>query len=390
MKGSHALPLGRLAALPRSMHRVRLPLDSLEKFVTLEEAISSRVGLVRTDSFDMSFGEVASLHNSEELIIQPEYQRLFRWSIEQESQLIESILLELPIPQIFVIENHDGVLELIDGLQRISTVLHFMDAESIGMDPLRLDGCSLIRELNGMTFVELPLSLRLGLKRTPIRVVIIKKQSQAFLRYEMFKRLNTGGANLAPQEIRNCSARMIGDSGIRFYSFLIEQSLQPDFAACTAHLPDEEREKKGAEELVLRFFAAKNSIESFKGSVRDWLDGYMEAVLLGIQEFNYEIEKSEFIRVMKLAHDALGETAFLRYRGTEPTGSLPPAYFEAISIGLHRVINDISGKNAHAMRDALTVLIQSAPFRDVTGPGANSKGKLIRRIELVSQAMLAA
>ncbi len=358
--------------------------------MTLEEAISSRVGLVRTDSFDMSFGEIASLHKSKELIIQPEYQRLFRWTVEQESQLIESILLELPIPQIFVIENHDGVLELIDGLQRISTVLHFMDAESIDLKPLKLDGCSLIPDLNNLTFSELPLSLRLGLKRTSIRVVIIKKQSQAFLRYEMFKRLNTGGANLAPQEIRNCSARMMGEPGIRFYSFLIKQSEQEDFTACTARLPYEEREKKGAEEFVLRFFAAKNSVDTFRGSVRDWLDSYMESVLLGLEEFNYENEERQFVRVMKLARHALGETAFLRHRGGEPTGSLPPAYFEAISVGLHRVVDEVSGKNPNDLRLALTNLVQSAPFRDVTGPGANSKRKLIERIQLVSDAMLAA
>lgn len=88
--------------------------------MTLEGEISARVGEVRTDTFDMSFGEIFSLHSNKELIIQPEYQRLFRWTVQQKSHLIESVLLELPIPQIFVIENPDGVLELIDGLQRVS------------------------------------------------------------------------------------------------------------------------------------------------------------------------------------------------------------------------------------------------------------------------------
>jgi hypothetical protein len=186
--------------------------------MTLEEEISARIGEVRTDTFDMSFGEIANLHKNREPIIQPEYQRLFRWSDQQKSHLIESILLELPIPQIFVIENPDGVLELIDGLQRTSTVLQFIEPDSINLEPLELEGCTLITALNGKKFHDLPLSLRLGLKRSPIRTVVIKKQSKGFLRYEMFKRLNTGGSNLEPQEIRNCSARMIGDSGVTFYS----------------------------------------------------------------------------------------------------------------------------------------------------------------------------
>jgi len=259
--------------------------------MTLEEEISTRVGEVRTDTFDMSFGEISSLHSNKELIIQPEYQRLFRWTAQQKSHLIESILLELPIPQIFVIENPDGVLELIDGLQRVSTVLQFIDSGSLDLEPLVLEGCTLIPALNGQSFADLPLSLRLTVKRSPIRTVVIKKQSKGFLRYEMFKRLNTGGSNLEPQEIRNCSSRMVGDEGVKLYTFLVRQSNTEDFAACVDYLPQSDKEKKGAEELVLRFFAAKNGRDLFRGSVRDWLDNYMEGILLGKLEFDYDEEE---------------------------------------------------------------------------------------------------
>jgi hypothetical protein len=358
--------------------------------MTLEEEINLRVGEVRTDTFDMSFGEISSLHSNEELIIQPEYQRLFRWSNQQKSHLIESILLSLPIPQIFVIENPNGVLELIDGLQRVSSVLQFIDPSSLDLDPLVMEGCTLITALNGMSFTDLPLSLRLTVKRSPIRTVVIKKQSQGFLRYEMFKRLNTGGSNLEPQEIRNCSSRMIGDDGVKFYSFLIEQSLNEDFAACAEYLPQTDKEKKGIEELVLRFFAVKNAQNMFRGSVRDWLDNYMEGVLLGTLDFNYDEEKSIFNDVFKIAREKLGETAFLRYRGDSPVGSLPPAYFEAISIGILRSKETIRTKEAGLLRSAISKLVQSEEFRAVTGPGANSREKLEKRIQLVSEALISA
>lgn len=358
--------------------------------MTLEEQISIRVGEVRTDSFDMSFGEIANLHINKELIIQPEYQRLFRWSQQQKSHLIESILLELPVPQIFVIENQDGVFELIDGLQRVSTILQFMEPASINLPPLKLEGCTLIPGLNGLEFTELPLSLRLRLKRSPIRTVVIKKQSQGFLRYEMFKRLNTGGANLEPQEIRNCSARMLGEKGISFYNLLVSLSQDEHFSACADYLPQPEKEKKGSEELVLRFFATKNYIEGFKGSVRDWLDNYMEGVLLGNIDFDQQAEQDAFLSTMKFAHEKLGDTAFLRYKGTDPTGSLPPAYFEAISVGIFSTIKQIEQKDAVNLRQAITTLVQSPEFRVVTGPGANSKEKLNTRISLASQALLAA
>jgi len=353
----------------------------------LEEEISERIGEVRTDTFDISFGEIVNLHKNKELIIQPEYQRLFRWSMQQRSHLIESILLELPIPQIFVIENPDGVLELIDGLQRTSTVLQFIEPDSLKLEPLILEGCTLVSALNGKKFHDLPLSLRLSLKRSPIRTVVIKKQSRGFLRYEMFKRLNTGGSNLEPQEIRNCSARMLGEVGVEFYNFLVRLSQNEDFSACAEYLPQPEKEKKGIEELVLRFFATKNAKDSFRGSVRDWLDNYMEQVLLGDIEFNHQEEEQIFKDVFKLANDKLGDTAFLRYRGSDPVGSLPPAYFEAISIGILNTKDIIRAKDPVTLRNAITNLVQSEGFRSVTGPGANSREKLDKRINLATEAL---
>lgn len=358
--------------------------------MALEDEIAARVGEVRTDSFDLSFGEIANLHVNKELIIQPEYQRLFRWSLQQKSHLIESILLELPVPQIFVIENQDGVFELIDGLQRISTILQFMEPQSIGLAPLTLDGCTLVPGLNGLAFTQMPLSLRLRIKRSPIRTVVIKKQSKGFLRYEMFKRLNTGGANLEPQEIRNCSSRMLGERGIAFYNTLVQLSTQEDFAACADFLPQPDKEKKAAEELVLRFFAAKNFLDGFKGSVRDWLDTYMEDVLLEKLPFDTEAEVGTFLKVMTFARQNLGETAFLRYRGETPTGSLPPAYFEAIAIGIQTSFDQIQGKNPASLREKVTQLVQTDAFRAVTGPGANSKDKLKTRIQLAAAALVSA
>ena len=134
------------------------------------ESIESKE--IRTEAVDFSFGELLNLHRDGEVIIQPEYQRLFRWSNEQRSRLIESILLRLPIPPIFLIEDDNGVLELIDGLQRTSSVLQFLDHTAINQDELLLEGCDILKEINGMKFGNFSTSIHLGLKRTPIRAVI--------------------------------------------------------------------------------------------------------------------------------------------------------------------------------------------------------------------------
>ena len=92
----------------------------------LKEEIAKAQRLVRTDAYQMSIGELVTMYENEEITINPEFQRLFRWQSGQKSRLIESLLLGIPVPSIFVFEKADGSWELIDGLQRLSTILEFM------------------------------------------------------------------------------------------------------------------------------------------------------------------------------------------------------------------------------------------------------------------------
>jgi hypothetical protein len=355
----------------------------------LEKQIDQKIGEVRTEPLDLSYGEIINLHANKELVIQPEYQRLFRWSAEQKSRLIESILLELPIPQIFVIENQDGIYELIDGLQRVSSVLQFVEPAQLQLEGFELQGCDIVPDLNGKKNSDLPLSLRLRLRRSTLRTIVIKRQSKSFLRYEMFKRLNTGGSILAPQEIRNCSARMLGEIGARFYAFLQGLSAESDFVATTQSLAQAEMDQKGNEELVLRFFAGLNAIDSFHGSVRDWLDDYMEAVLTERVAFDLDEQRGRFKRVFAAINAKLGETAFVKFRGQTPVGGLAPAYFEAVSLGAAQALEPLEAKQPDVIRASLSNLVQTDEFREATGPGANNRTKLKRRIELVRAVIIA-
>ena len=358
--------------------------------VAIEDAIDKKIGEVRTEALDLSFGEIVNLYAAEpkELIIQPEYQRLFRWSTEQRSRLVESILLELPIPQIFVMENSNGVIELIDGLQRVSSIIQFIEPDALRLEPLRLRGCDLIPELNDRLFNDLSLKLRLRLKRSSVRTIVIKRQSSSILRYEMFKRLNTGGASLEPQEIRNCTARMLGDEGVNFYKFIQENANFEPFKNCTETLSQADRDRKGDEELVLRFFAAKNAPDLFRGSVRDWLDDYMEKILLGSLKFDYAIEAADFKDVFSYLDKVLGNGAFVRYRAGAPIGALAPAYYEAVAIGIRSKIETIRRIPSDDVRKKVIQVVQSDRFRETTGPGANSREKLQNRIALVREGIL--
>lgn len=341
---------------------------------------------VRIKAFDITFGELTNLYKDKELIIDPDYQRLFRWTTDQRSRLVESILLGLPIPQIFTIETEDGPLELIDGLQRVSSILHFLDHELLEMEPLRLSGCDLLAQLNGKTASDLSTYDRLKVKRTPIRTVVIERSGNPILRYEMFKRLNTGGSSLSAQEIRNCTARMVGISGKEFYDFLLECAANEDFSATTDTLPQTDVESRGREELALRFFAAKNSRDTYKGNVRDWLDGYLDAVILGKTQFDFAVEREQFQDVYAVLNSKFGSAAFVRFRDDRPIGALAPAYFEAVSIA---AVNKLEKLRSAAPETALAMLaasVNSEEFRRFTGPGANSLEKLNRRIALIENA----
>ena len=104
----------------------QITVDNLDEKVTLlEDAVSKERKRLSSDRLDISFGELINLYKNNELIIRPEYQRLFRWSESQKTALIESILLSIPIPPIFVAEDKNGVWELVDGLQRVSTFISF-------------------------------------------------------------------------------------------------------------------------------------------------------------------------------------------------------------------------------------------------------------------------
>lgn len=344
---------------------------------------------ITTDSVDFSFGELLNLHREQEIIIRPEYQRLFRWSNEQRSRLIESVLLRLPIPAIFLVENENNVLELIDGLQRTSSVLQFLDHDAINQPELVLQGCDILTELNGVRFNDLSTSLKLKIKRTPIRAIIIKKSGSQFVKYEMFKRLNTGGSLLSAQEIRNCSSRMITGGNI-FYSALQTWAKVADYEGAIARLPDVSKDMRADEELVLRFFAVKNYREGFKGNIEEWLDNYMEEILLRHKTFDVGAEDIVFRRVFHLIHSTFGDGAFSRYNvHGEPTGRLAPAYFEAVVGAVTESFEEVSQIPSNLLRDRLKEAFGSDDFINSTGPGANSISKFQARIAVVKQRLLA-
>jgi len=369
-----------------------------QKVVDLINAVEAQIERVHTQSLDISFNELLDMYRNGELDINPEYQRLFRWSEGARSRFIESLLLEMPVPPIYVIENSDGKYILIDGLQRLSSYLHFrgelvaehLDPPVNRDDKLFLSECDIVEELNGKSFDDLGTALQIRLKRAFVRVEVVRKASNPKFKYHMFKRLNTGGLILTDQQLRNCTIRLLDP---KFNDFIIEISKDNMFCECIESLNHEKFLGSYDQELILRFFALKNYRNNFSHDVRDFLTEYMELVSEPEIEkrlsFDYENEKAIFLKTFSVFQKTLGELAFApanKFRNSLMR-SFAVYHFEAFTIGLQSVLERIDPENGDIIRklkDVFTSIKLDDEFiKLTTGGGKNSRGPLRDRIEFV-------
>jgi len=335
---------------------------------------------------------------NKELNIQPDFQRLFQWSEGARSRFIESLLLEMPIPPIYVVEDEENKYLLIDGLQRISSYLHFrgrLDAPDMDIakgQQLTLTECDIVPSFNGLTFDDLPTALQIRLKRYFVRVEVVRYGSDAHYKYYMFKRLNTGGVSLSEQQIRNCTIRLLNP---KFNDFIKELTKYPAYRNTIQNITEEQSKKWYDEELILRFFALKNWREGFSHEVGDYLTEYMERVADTDSprhlKFDYEAEVAVFKRTFDMLDKSLGSLAFSRAnsKGIDLVEGFGIYHFEAISIGCQSLVQ-ARGDDIEPIVGQLAAVLRgiklSPEFIGFTkGGGKNSKGLLDQRISHVRQ-----
>ncbi|WP_225401427.1 DUF262 domain-containing protein [[Mycobacterium] zoologicum] len=369
------------------------PADSTDELIN---AVDSKITAVRTSNLDLSMNELADMYEAGELVIDPDFQRMFRWTDGAQSRFIESLILELPVPPIFLIEREDRVYELIDGLQRISSYLHFRGVLKIDgelLDPLVLQDCDIVPELNGLIFRNLPRALDIKLKRSYIRAEILRKESDPRLRYYMFKRLNTGGEILSEQEVRNATIRLLSSD---FNNFVIELSGNSEFKHSINIISDAQRKRKFDQELVLRFFSYKNNFENYSHDVSDFMTDYMESVSdpeLG-QRFDYQSERSVFEKTFsilrKIADELQIESKIFGTIGPsgEPRGQFSVYHYEGITLGLQPVLGLIDPDDDQQIQ-RLAKAVKSGKadplFLDNTGAGKNYSAPMRARVSYFEQ-----
>lgn len=356
----------------------------------LDEQIERRRADIRVDKLDMTYSEFANMYERGELVVSPAYQRLFRWTGSQKAKFIESILLGIPTPAIFVAETEIGVWELVDGLQRISTVFEFFgvlkDADGAGVEPSRLcpESGMTLSALNGLRFSDMTMRARLSIRRAGCRVEVIKVGSSSRMKYDLFERLNTGGTQLTDQEIRNCIFR---DQANELMEFFDRLALFEPFQQYLS-ISDNQAAALYDRGLVLRFFALKNNLAEFRHDVEPFVTDYVHKVADQKVVFDRHAESEIFTKTMKVIADALGENA---WRHTAVGGTRRNAFsvyvFEALSIAVARHIDMFAALPLAQQQQRLEGVKSDEEFRAATGSGKNTRVFLNQRIEVAERVI---
>lgn len=238
--------------------------------------VSERKVLIQ--QYDYAVRTLMDMITEGDLVLDPDYQRNYRWNDEKASRFIESIALNIPVPVLYLAEESDGSFTVIDGQQRLTSLFRFFKPNELSaifpdreLTPLSLTGLKVRGDMNKKSFIELDRTDRSVLGKRPIRCIVVLNESDSTLKFEVFERLNTGSASLSDQEVRNCIYR----GG---FNKLLKELAQNRKFQIMISLPDVSVSAMKDVELVLRFFAYRDLLEEtdYSDNYAEYLNNYME------------------------------------------------------------------------------------------------------------------
>jgi len=310
--------------MPRNRsERVEVPMPNATS-EQLSEQLGEQRRTVDFDTSDIQLQDLVRMVRDGEIFVAPAYQRKFRWDDIRCSQLIESLMLGIPVPNLFMATNPNFTWEVVDGMQRLSTMVKFLGEADLRArldlnGPLRLQELKKLKHYNGLTFDELPSHIQRHIRTRTLRVVTLNDKSDKRVRFDLFERLNTGGVELSKQEIRDCVFQG------QFADALDKLAGSPEFEK-VVRVTKRQRLDGTLEECVLRFFAFLDEYRKFEHSVTEFLNGYMEKASKG---FDYDRKVQEFSKVFGALSRAFPD-GIRRPGGQRRT---PLNLYEGVSVG---------------------------------------------------------
>jgi hypothetical protein len=331
---------------------------------------------------DFSLREFLSMKNDGELILQPEYQRNFVASEQISSRLVESILLDVPIPVVYLAEEQDGNFSVIDGQQRLTSFISFLEGKYPDGKPFKLSSLKVLKELNRKQFSDLDDEHKKKIRSTTIHSIIIKKESNPDIKFEIFERLNTGSTKLNEDEIRNTVYRG------NFVSLLAELSENPTFHKLVRK--DNFKKRMIYRGMILRFLAlSERSFINYKSSMKQFCNKELR------DNRNLSAEKQKdfrnrFEHCIDLVNIVFGDNAFRRYipgdaneSGKWASSQINMALFDLQMVGFVNYSKNDILSNADAIREELlSLMINSQQFQNLIGFKTSDTDNVKKRFKM--------
>jgi uncharacterized protein with ParB-like and HNH nuclease domain len=341
---------------------------SEEKQALIIEQFSQKSKLYEYRTKDYAFEVILSKYGEESnentTLYVPDYQREFVWKNDKKSKFIESVLLGMPLTPFLVSEDDKRRLEIIDGSQRIRTLISFYN------DEFSLRKLEKLSELDGARFRDLPINLQRYLENQDFRIIVVDDASEA-IRQDIFERINTTSEGLTDSEIRK------GSFSGPFYDLVLELKSDLDFKEICPVSDD--REKRGEyEELVLRFLAYSDKYLEFKHDVAKFLNIYLEAK--NASDFDADVYRKRFVNMVAF----IKEHFPLGFRKEENNNSTPRVRFEAISVGTYLALNE----NPDLTEPNIEWLNSEGFKMQTTSDSSNNPNRLKERVEFVRDGLL--
>ena len=341
----------------------------------LDQQLNTQRRSVDFDTFDIQFQQLINSIEDGQIWAAPAYQRKFRWDDKRCSQLIESLLLGIPIPSLFMATNPDNTWEVVDGLQRLSSIVKFAGNAELRSklkvkDALVLTGLEKLAQFNNLGYNDLPKNIQLHLKTRPLKVITLNDKSDKVVRYDLFERLNTGGVKLSEQEIRDCVYQ--GE----FANFLEMLAAMPEFTK-VVRLTDTQKRDGTAEECVLRFFAFFERYMQFDHIVRDFLNQYMGDASKKFDHQNLDkIFRQTFAELAKVFPDGIHRP--------ERKSTTPLNLFEGIAVGAALAISE----KGRLVTKNMDTWLASPTLRKHTMAATNNRSAVRGRINFCHERFL--
>lgn len=347
------------------------------------ELEEGQVAKIYTEKGDPEIEGLFGKWKKQKLDIQPEFQRHFVWDKAKSSRLIESALLGIPLPVVYLSEEPDGKIYVIDGQQRLTSFFSYIDGVFPDGSDFKLSGLKVLKELNKKKFSELDEYTQDAVRGTVIRTITFKKESDPNLKFEIFERLNTGSVPLNTQELRNCIYRG------KFNRLIKEMASNKEYLELLNISGPDKRMKDI--ELTLRFCAFyHNTHINYKSPIKNFLNQEMIR-FKDISDKDADELRTSFKNAVSIAKSVFGDHAFKRYyKGTESERS---GYWETkrFNVSLHDVLMDsfarvdknLAYQNLDQIKEAFIDLMTTDDvFIDAIEIGTSEERKVQRRFDL--------